>query len=121
MVIELHWAARYRYRSRHGVRVLQLSQLRRQSSVTEGRKQFLEGTKFFSFEFEKLDQKPKFLMGKYARISTNTRMRTKKEKKGLYSETCKNVHEFKSEDQKKGFYRKICEKTVFAREVWGDD
>ena len=36
---------------------------------------------------------------------------------------CANIHEFYGEDQQKGLYRKICEKTVpaLAHEFCGDD
>ena len=71
---------------------------RRQSSVTEGRKQFLGATKLFPVN-----------------------SRVKIIKKGLLRELCAKFHEFWDDDQKNGLHREICDKTVLAPHYWVDD
>ena len=59
-------------------------------------------------------------ISKNARICTKSEVKTKK--KGLYPKIYGNFHEFWGETTKtNGIYCKIYEKTVLAREFWGDN
>ena len=64
--------------------------------------------------------KKKVFISKYARIFTNSRVKTKK--KALHLKKCANFYKFRSETTRiKDLYYKICKKTVLVHEFWGDN
>ena len=85
--------------------------------MTGGHKQFLRGHKKFNAPNSIVwTKKQRFSL----RIFTNSEVKT--EKKGFHLKKCANFHDFRGgTTKKKGFYSKICKKTVLAQGFSGDN
>ena len=81
-------------------------------------------TKVFIAKFHKFwgkDLKKKVFISKYARIFTNSWVKTKCRKNGPHLKKCANFHEIWGETTKKGTFSQNLQKTVLAHEFLGDN